>query len=344
MNKIDSRFVISPNMFKNLIINGDFQIWQRGTSFLNQETSSYTADRWLCWTSKEFQGITWSITKQYYSGDEFRGNTLKMEVISYDGNGEGVWGVAQRVEIDSKNWFYFLDKKYTYQIWIRTNKNKASIYRGILAIDESGNKTYVELGSDIHSVDSDNWTKLTGVYELTYDNVANALKSVNENFTVENNLYCVELLGVKLGKSIDGKSPQTGDYFEIAFAQVEEGEIATEFEYVPFDIQLLRCMRYYEVINSAVAWKAPFDDDTYGYAQFKVTKRTIPTVMFIRPSDNIMGGADYFYWTGTLNTDKVGVEAFHVTRDGLGFGNKAYTPGNTNDAHLITHIIADAEL
>jgi hypothetical protein len=31
----------------NLLINGDFQVWQRGTSFSSQDFMQYTADRWF---------------------------------------------------------------------------------------------------------------------------------------------------------------------------------------------------------------------------------------------------------------------------------------------------------
>jgi len=47
------KFVYKPvaasggNIFKNLIINGDFQVWQRGKSFTINNNSRYTADRWL---------------------------------------------------------------------------------------------------------------------------------------------------------------------------------------------------------------------------------------------------------------------------------------------------------
>ena len=35
----------------NLIINGDFQVWKRGTTFACTPGVQYTADRWAMWTS-----------------------------------------------------------------------------------------------------------------------------------------------------------------------------------------------------------------------------------------------------------------------------------------------------
>ncbi len=45
---------------KNKIINGDFGIWQRGTSF---SANGYTADRWSC----NFSGATGTVSQQTFT-------------------------------------------------------------------------------------------------------------------------------------------------------------------------------------------------------------------------------------------------------------------------------------
>lgn len=66
--------------------------------------------------------------------------------------------------------------------------------------------------------------------------------------------------------------------------QLELGAIATEFERLPYDAQLLRCQRYYERIDNAVD-KGPYGIGVYTsttlaliYIHFRTTKRDIPTV------------------------------------------------------------------
>jgi len=42
----DTRYNPAASLARNLIINGDFQVWQRGTSFNTGSTRIYTCDRW----------------------------------------------------------------------------------------------------------------------------------------------------------------------------------------------------------------------------------------------------------------------------------------------------------
>jgi len=80
---------------------------------------------------------------------------------------------------------------------------------------------------------------------------------------------------------------QAGNYIEIAELQLEEGEVATEFEHVPYDIQLMRCMRYYEVIGLNIDGVAS-GSDPYSYTVNFVEKRIVPSVkMNIRTQTNV---------------------------------------------------------
>jgi len=45
---------------KNKIINGDFGVWQRGTTFTNQATNAYTVDRWAVTSSNSTIDVTQS--------------------------------------------------------------------------------------------------------------------------------------------------------------------------------------------------------------------------------------------------------------------------------------------
>jgi len=73
-----------------------------------------------------------------------------------------------------------------------------------------------------------------------------------------------------------------GNYIEIAQLQLEEGEVATDFEHVPYDIQLMRCMRYYEegcgLLKLADGPQYTAGNYLGEWISFKVPKRIVPSV------------------------------------------------------------------
>src|SRR4051812_11445901 len=44
-----SNLTSGTTLGRNKLMNGDFNIWQRGTSFASMSTTQYTADRWKFW-------------------------------------------------------------------------------------------------------------------------------------------------------------------------------------------------------------------------------------------------------------------------------------------------------
>jgi len=60
-----------------------------------------------------------------------------------------------------------------------------------------------------------------------------------------------------------------GDWIKVNYVQLEEGDVATAYEYIPPDMQRIRCLRYYRYS----------DDGTYSYNDRIIPMRTIPTIL-----------------------------------------------------------------
>jgi len=85
----------------------------------------------------------------------------------------------------------------------------------------------------------------------------------------------------------------TGDSIRLANVQLEKGNKATEFEHVPYDIQLQRCMRYYEKdeLDTIRFFSTDANQVVTSSVNYKVVKRTSPTIKY-----NIIQFADFDYY------------------------------------------------
>jgi hypothetical protein len=115
----------------------------------------------------------------------------------------------------------------------------------------------------------------------------------------------------------------------ITGVQLEAGTTASDFEFLPFDVQTQRCLRYYETSMS------------YGiYAQYhgqQVWKRANPTVTLYH-QDGTSGSV----YTVNNAVKITGVVAQHLNQSGFLYANKSgafqqaygYYYGYTADAEL----------
>ena len=201
----------SPFMFRNRLINGNFQFWQRGTT--TSTTGTYLADRWIAQNiSTQLQSTDVPLAAFPFS-IEFGGTTATFPYI------------AQRLEpIEAAN---LIGTELTISFWAKNT---------------SGNSTlYVELS----------YPQTTSVYTSTMvsfgaTQLANP-PTVSSwgyyTFTWSSSLMTTALAqGLEVRIVRDNTGPCTT---RVTGIQLESGGAATPFERLPVQQQLALCQRYY---------------------------------------------------------------------------------------------------
>jgi hypothetical protein len=242
--------------FRNLIINGDMSIAQRGTSTSGVTTTDgyYACDRWRSQTDTG----TWTISQStdVPTGQGFV-NSFKMDCTSA--------GTANSDEVSIK---YYMEgqhlqhlaygtssaKSITFSFWIKTNKT------GTFTLTlKNVNSTQERLVGYNYTVDSANtWEKKTitfaGDTSYGFDNgntkelevywwfgTASALRSGTVSNTWQNPVD-----GNYADNNIAGLGGSTDDYVNLTGVQLEVGTSASDFEFLPYDVNEIRCKRYYD--------------------------------------------------------------------------------------------------
>jgi hypothetical protein len=243
---------------RRLTINGDMRIAQRGTSSTGITTSGYyTVDRF-------HHGIsnigTWSISQDtdVPSGQGFS-NSLKLDCTTADaGPASGNLILRQKIE---GQMLQHLKKgtsnaeKVTVSFWVKSAKTGTYI----LELDDRDNTRHI---CQSYTIDTANtWEKKT----LTFDgDTTGAFDNDNgssfwvsfwlgagTNFT-SGTLATSWASRTETNRAVGqvNLADSTSNYINITGVQLEVGETATDFEHIPFDVELQRCQRYFEKSTS----------------------------------------------------------------------------------------------
>jgi hypothetical protein len=259
-----------------LLINGDFQVWQRGTTFSNLTASDYTADRWISYASSTSNTTT---TRQSFSAGQtdVEGNPKYFLRLDNTPDADTTWmELFQRVEDVT----YFSAVYVTLSFWIKSNRNSVSDnnFFSFRQNFGSGGSSTVSTASSTFEI-STSWEKKT----LTVH-----LPSISGK-TVGTGSY----LEVHLAQS----SSVTADtYYDIANVQLEVGKVATPFEHRSYGEELALCQRYF--------FKMDFPQTSLigsGWRHTTATVRctiTAPVTMRTTPSINSSGQPSWgIAWT-----------------------------------------------
>jgi hypothetical protein len=212
---------------KNFLINGGFDIWQRGTSFSNPAGAAYTADRW---NNNNLVQNTQTVSQQTTgvpAGSQYCLRTAYGAASSYSNK-------AQIIE--TNNTKMLQGKTVTFTVKVRRNAS----FTGNLDMQVSKAS-----GTDIGLAGS--WSAI-GTTTITNAQLPTATTSADwftGSLTVSiPNDGTANTLKVSVAEtSVQG----SGAYFEMAEAQLELGSVGTAFSRTGGTIQgeLAACQRYY---------------------------------------------------------------------------------------------------
>lgn len=318
--------------FRNLLLNGHFEFWQRGTSFTDVATK-YGPDRWLMYRG------TGNVTVSQQTASVPTGFRRCARVQRNSGD-TAVGGIVLEQNIETRNSVRMQGRSMTLSFWARAGANFSA--SGLTAAVSSGT------GTDQAAIGSG----FTGL--VTLGSSAFTLTSSWQRFT----------LTVTAGSNITQLMTRftfvpTGtaganDWYEITGVQLEDGSAATDFEFTDYATDLVRCQRYYE--KSFLPDTAPVQNsgDTANASRFPqivaassnmhyalhfvVEKRVAPTVVFFNPS-----AANAQVRNSSSGTDCSGSTASIIGTKG--FGPFCTTPASTSIAQrLLVHFTADAEI
>jgi hypothetical protein len=220
---------------KNLIINGGFDVWQRGTS--SSTKGNYTADRW----KHHFYSSGSITTTKQASGLVDFPNCVRVQRPS---GTTGTHDLCLNYAMESQDCSRLVGKTLTLSYWMRKGSDFAGhTMRAVLmfgtGVDDYINYDYFAT----HRVSSysngairryitptSNWERITETYQVHADTTQ---------------------IGVAFASDYDSTSGTAGanDYIEITGVQLELGSVATEFEHRSYGEELALCQRYTFVLD-----------------------------------------------------------------------------------------------
>ena len=244
---------------RNLIINGDMQVAQRGTS--STSSGYYTVDRWFNISNG---GSMTHSQENLSSGSPYDEGFRKYlrSTNTTASTAASTYRIMQQ-SIEAQNiaqsgWNYTSSSSYiTLSFWVRSSVSQ-NFYSNVNSSDGTIQMYPFETGV----LAADTWTKIVkripGNSNITIDNdngtgLSIAIAPFYGTDRTDNSM----IVDSWQTFASNNRSPDydttwastTNATFDFTGVQLEVGEVATPFEHRSYGDELARCMRYYQVIT-----------------------------------------------------------------------------------------------
>lgn len=263
----------TPFSFRNKLINGGFDIWQRGTS---QTSSGYGSDdRWAngnAGSTKTHSQETFTLGQtdvdgcpRYYSRTVVTSAAGTANYVIKTQRIEGVRTLA--------------GKTVTLSFYAKADASKNIAVEFLQEFGTGGTPSAAVTGIGSQKV------ALTSLWQRF--SVTVSIPSIGgKTLGTDNNDYLGLLFWFDAGSDYNARTGSLGQQsgtFDIAQVQIEEGSVATPFEQRPIGLELSLCQRYYAVGSGRLSTYCDAVARTLG------TSVPLPVTMRIKPTPTNIG-------------------------------------------------------
>jgi len=323
-NQLPQNLVANNLPFRNIIINGDMSIAQRGTSSTGLTSgSTYTLDRFV--TAPSNAG-TWTTSQDtdVPTGQGFA-KSVKLDCTTSNASLSANSFLTFSQRIEGQNLQYLKKgtsnaESLSLSFWVKSNKTGTYI----CDLYDSDNTRQISKSYTIDTADT--WEKKTitfsGDTTGAFDN-DNGLSLFCFFWLVAGTDYTSGTLNTSWNSATTANrvvgqvnlADSTSNYINFTGVQLEAGTTASDFEFLPTDVNLQRCQRYcYTYANYGAGnvsgnrgYSAQYAAGSIVHIFYPTTFRAIPTLT-------------YGEGAGSANSDQSNIsEAQLYDTDDIGF-------------------------
>ena len=302
-----------PPARKNAIINGNFNVWQRGTTFPASTNGLFLADRMQgLRTGVGFLGIDKTTDHPLISG----GNCFEVTVDTIDASLATTDSYGFQTKIEGYDYQRLHQNECTLSFWVKSSV--AGTY--YISLTNEGGPPSHSYVSDYTINATNTWEKkaitftpgTVGTFNMTNGEGLRVRWSVGEGASNQTaTLNAWQAGNFRAGTSGANFMGTLNNSFRITDVQLEVGSEATDFEQRHFADELILCQRYfqksyeYSVAPAEGADAKWWSGYVVGVAQIRHTTTYVvemakdPTLTFYRPPSGAVAGR-WSYWNAAI--------------------------------------------
>lgn len=280
------------NAQPNPVINGNMEIWQRGTAFAAAASGSYSADRW------RFDNLTGAVVTINRSTDiptvaeagVLFNYSLEVDVTTADAAIAAGDLALVRQPIEGYNWRHFAQRACVLSFWFKSPKTgvhavslaNSGLDRGFVGeftMNAANTWEYKTIQIPA-SPSAGTWNYLTG----TGVSVGFVLASGSTYNTTAGSWQTIGFGNYPGSASQVNTLDSNANFIRFTGVKLELGSVATPIQFMPFEEGLARCQRYYQ--KSFVYGTAPAQNAGLSIGEVRFLAPVAGAVAFVSPSFN----------------------------------------------------------